>query len=396
MLAMSSALRKRAARALAGIALLALTACGPISVGGIAGGGGGPQIDPSQPVQVALLVPASDPQGGAILARSAENAARLAASDLSGVQIDLRIYDTGGSEGVAAQVAQQAVAEGAKILVGPVFSQTTNAVRAELAGSNVNVLSLSNNSAVAGGNVYILGNTFENTARRLVNYAASQGRTRVFVIHGNDLAETQGRDAILAAVQGSRATLAGTGGFELSQQGVTEAVPALAQQARAAGADTVFMTSGTAGALPFVADLLPENGIGPDVAQFVGLQRLDIPSSALSLTGLQGAWFALPDSTLVGQFTNRYRSRYGDDPHPIVAAPAYDAIAAIGALVATGDRGALSGGSLTRGQGFIGAGGVFRLRGDGTNDRALAVAQIQNNQVVIIDAAPRNFGGAGF
>ena len=39
---------------------------------------------------------------------------------------------------------------------------------------------------------------------------------------------------------------------------------------------------------------------------------------------------------------------------------------------------------------------VFRLLPDGTNERALAVAQIQNNQVTVIDPAPRRFGGAGF
>lgn len=360
------------------------------------GGGGGPQIDPAQPVRVALLVPKSDPNGGAILAQSAENAARLAAADLNGVAIDLQVYDTAGNEAQAVQVAQQAVADGAKIIVGPVFSQTTNAVRTQLASRNINILSLSNNSAVAGGHVFILGNTFENTARRLVSFAAQRGRNRIFIIHANDLSETQGRDAILSAIQGSGASLAGTGSFELSQQGVTQAIPGLASQAKASGADTVFLTSGTAGALPFVADLLPQNGLSPDEAQFVGLQRLDIPSSALSLRGLQGAWFALPDSQLVNQFTARYRARYGEDPHPIVAAPAYDAIAAIGALVATGDRGALTSGSLTRSQGFVGAGGIFRLRPDGTNDRALAVAQVQNNQVVVIDPAPRSFGSAGF
>lgn len=396
MFAIPHAVRKLYARALAVLALLALASCGPISMGGTGGGGNGPQIDPSKPVAVALLVPASDPQGGAILAKSAENAARLAVSDLNGVAIDLRIYDTAGSEAQAAAVAQQAVAEGAKIVIGPVFSQTTNAVRAQLAASKVNILSLSNNSAVAGGKVFILGNTFENTARRLVGFAASRGRDRIFVVHGNDLAETQGRDAILAAIQGSRASLAGTGGFELSQQGVTQAIPTLAANAKAAGANAIFMTSGTAGALPFVANLLPENGLGPDVAQFIGLQRLDIPSSALTLKGLQGAWFALPDNQLVSGFANRYRARYGAEPHSIVAAPAYDAVAAVGALIATGDRGALTTGSLTRAQGFVGAGGIFRLRPDGTNDRGLAVAQIQNNQVVVIDPAPRNFGSAGF
>ena len=39
---------------------------------------------------------------------------------------------------------------------------------------------------------------------------------------------------------------------------------------------------------------------------------------------------------------------------------------------------------------------AFRLRRDGTNERALAVATIRNNQVVVLDPAPRSFGGFGF
>ena len=51
---------------------------------------------------------------------------------------------------------------------------------------------------------------------------------------------------------------------------------------------------------------------------------------------------------------------------------------------------------LTQGAGFAGVNGPFRLLPDGTNERGLAVAQIQNNQVIVIDPAPRSFGGTGF
>ena len=39
---------------------------------------------------------------------------------------------------------------------------------------------------------------------------------------------------------------------------------------------------------------------------------------------------------------------------------------------------------------------ALRLLADGTNERGLAVAEVRNNQVTILDAAPRSFGGAGF
>ena len=64
-------------------------------------------------------------------------------------------------------------------------------------------------------------------------------------------------------------------------------------------------------------------------------------------------------------------------------------------LVSQGQSNALTGAALTQPSGFAGVNGVFRLLPDGTNQRALAVAQIQNNQVIVIDPAPRSFGGAG-
>ena len=52
--------------------------------------------------------------------------------------------------------------------------------------------------------------------------------------------------------------------------------------------------------------------------------------------------------------------------------------------------------ALTQAAGFAGVSGIFRLLPNGTNERGLAIAQIRNNQVVVIDPAPRSFGGAGF
>ena len=144
-----------------------------------------------------------------------------------------------------------------------------------------------------------------------------------------------------------------------------------------------------------LAQLLPENRVDPTTTQFIGLTRWDIPASTLELPGVQGGWFAKPDPALVAQFRARYQSTYGEPPHPL-AGLAFDGIAAIGALVKTGNSNALTRSSLTQGSGFVGTQGVFRFLPDGTNQRGLAVVQIQNGQVVVIDPAPRSFGGAGF
>lgn len=385
--------RKLSGAIIAVLSLVWLAACGAGFGGGA--GTGGPTIDTSRPVPVALLVP----RGGGnaaddALATSLENAARLAMGELDGVTIDLRVYSTAGSATQAGAVAARAVNEGAKIILGPVYAQ--NAAAAGIAARGVNVLAFSNNPEVAGGNVFVLGSTFENTARRLVRFAASQGKGKILIVNGQNAAEEIGRDAVARAISGTPGAQAvGSLGFEVSQTGVINAVPQIASTARSTGADSIFLTSGTDGAIPFLAQLLPENGLGPDAVQYIGLQRWDIPASARTLPGVQGGWFALPDPSLQDRFQARYQAAYGAQPHAI-AGLAYDGIAAIGALVKAGQADALTGAALTQSQGFVGVNGIFRLRPDGTTERGLAIAQIQNQQVVVIDPAPRSFSGAGY
>ena len=378
---------RKLAKAGAALAVAAfLAACEPGAIGG------GPSINTSKPVPVALLVPRS---GDAALAQSLENAARLAMSDLQNVQIDLRVYDTAGNAGTASTVAQQAVEDGAKIIIGPVYAQAANAAGLAVLSSKVNVLSFSNNTSIAGGNVFVLGPTFQNTANRLVDYAGSQGKTGTVIVHSNDAAGQQGRAAIATALGGSRVNNAGTVGYDRSQQGVINSVPNIKATVDSSGADSIFLTATTAGALPLYSQLLPEAGVSPSTTQFIGLTRWDIPPQTLELPGVQGGWFALPDPSKAQSYRQRYNATYGEAPHPI-SGLAYDGIAAIGALVSQGKSDALTGAALTQNAGFQGVGGIFRLRPNGTNERGLAVATIQNKQVVVIDPAPQSFSGAGF
>ncbi|WP_126974593.1 penicillin-binding protein activator [Frigidibacter oleivorans] len=383
--------RKPIAR-LAGLAsALWLAACAPTM-----NTGSGPAVSRGEAVPVALLLPgATGNAGDEVIGRSLRQAAQLAISDLQGVEIDLRVYDTGPSAAGAGAAASRAADEGAKIILGPVYAEAANAAGLAVAGRGINVLSFSNNTDIAGGNVFVLGPTFQNTANRLVSFARSQGRNRIMVVHDRNASGEAGRRAIETAIQRNGAVMAGTGSYDFSQQGVIAAVPQIVSTAQASGADAMFLTADTAGALPLLSQLLPEGGLNTGTTPFIGLTRWDIPAQTLALPGLQGGWFALPDPTLSQQFQARYQAAYGEAPHPI-AGLAYDGIAAIGALVRSNRSNPLSAAALTQGSGFVGVNGVFRLRGDGSNERGLAVAQIRNGQVVVVSGAPRSFGGAGF
>lgn len=357
-------------------------------------GGGGVNAD--RPVTVALLVPGgSGDEGRDVLATGLENAARLAIADLQGVQIDLRVYQTAGDAGRAASVAQQALGDGAKIILGPLFADSAQAVGQAVASSGVNVLSFSNNPSAASRNVFLLGPMFDNTATRLMDFAADQGKGRIMLVAEQNRAGDVATSAVQRAASRSSAELVALESYPFSQQGVVQALPNIAAKARSGNAQTLMFTAGSEGALPLLAELLPQNGLSPQKFQFAGLTRWDIPASTMSLSGVQGGWFTLPDPGLMRQFEARYTGSYGEAPHP-VASLGYDAVAAVGALLRAGGANALAAQRITQGSGFAGVTGVFRFFPDGTNERGLAIAEIRDGESVVISPAPRSFGEGGF
>tara|TARA_R110002049_G_scaffold28333_2_gene97458 strand:- start:2867 stop:4051 length:1185 start_codon:yes stop_codon:yes gene_type:complete len=394
MIAVFNILRKPLRLLILPLIALALAACEPVGMTNL-NGVKGPKVDTTKPIPVALLIPRGGSAADNLLAQELENAARLAIRDLAGVQIDLRVYGTGGNAATAGTTAAQAVTDGAQIILGPLYGEAANAAGNAVAAQGVNVLSFSNNPSIAGGNVFVLGQNFNDTSNRLVRYAKTNGKDRILVLHGQDLAGQLGRDAILKAIAANGATSAGTVDYALSQTAVTAAVPRVKAAIDTNGANAIFLTTSSASALPLFAELLPEAGINGATTQYIGLTRWDIPPQTLALPGVQGGWFALPDPGATSAFTQRYKAAYGDTPSP-VARLAFDGIAAVGALAKSGKSDALSARRLTQGAGFRGANGVFRLMSDGTAERGLAVATIRDKRVVIVSPAPQAFGGAGF
>lgn len=394
MFAVLSPARKAVSRLIILFSLFWLAACQPASLSGPTDGGA--SINPAKPVPVALLVPhGSESSEEQQLAQDLEAAARLAVADLQGVKIDLRVYGTAGDATQARTSALNAVADGARIIVGPLHAESANAAAVAVADQGVNVLAFSNNSTIAGGNLFILGQTFDNTAKRLANFAARQGKQSILAVYSENLSGQLGRNAIEQAVNASGAQFAGSVGYEFSQEGVASAVPQIKAAAGQSNADAIFMTSNTAGALPLFSQMLPEAGISPENTQYIGLSRWDVPAQTKSLPGVQGGWFTVPDPQRNETFRSRFQAANGNSPH-VISGLAYDGIAAIGALAKSWSRDALSRARLTQSAGFQGVSGVFRFRPNGTNERGLAVATIRDEKVAILDPAPRGFGGTGF
>jgi ABC-type branched-subunit amino acid transport system substrate-binding protein len=104
---------------------------------------------------------------------------------------------------------------------------------------------------------------------------------------------------------------------------------------------------------------------------------------------MQGAWFAAPDNAGFNALAERYKAKFSSEPTRL-ASLAYDAVTLAGAL-AKSPPPRFGAPALTNVSGFNGADGLFRFRANGTNERGLAVMEIDNNSAVVISPAPRSF-----
>jgi len=357
-------------------------------------------VDPTKPVIVAMMVPYGSGQAANDqLAENLVNAANMATRDLQNAAIDLRVYQTGADPARAATEAERAISEGAQIIIGPLFSSATSAVAAVARPSGVNVLSFSNNAAIAGGNVYIMGVTFEDVATRLYGHAVGQGMANVGVIYPEGVEGEAGLQAATNAARRVGASLTGVASYPLNMEGLSEAAPIAAETIKSTGVQALLFTDTPTRGLPFIAAALGSEGVTRLNTQFLGLTRWDSSTDLLLQPSLQDGLFAVPDPALTAQFNERYLNAYGTEPHNL-AAIAYDALAAVGALVRTaaaeGAVDTFSAERLTNPAGFVGVNGVFRFRTDGQNERGLAILKVDTGSAVVIEPAPRNFGGFGY
>ena len=379
---------------LLGASAAGLTACVDGGGGISTSAGDGPLTNPNQPTRIGLLVPdgSGDPNFSN-LAGNLIRAAEMAVDAFPSAKIQLRSYATGAQPGPAAGAAQQALSQGAKLLIGPLLGQNAVEVGKVASSRGVNVLTFSNNPDVAGGNVITMGNTVNNSASRLIGLASARGFKSLSVITTNNAAGSTAIAAARAAASRSGVSFKGAYTYPLSPEGVRSTVPGIASTIANDGTTAVLLTADSGTFLGDIGRILGQAGVGGERIKLLGLTRWDIPSDNLANTGLEGGWFAIPDGRAISVFNASYTSKFSTAPHPI-AGVAYDAVAAVATLLTEGNRGALQRSQLSRAQGFSGSAGAFRILSNNTTQRVLSVAEVSQGSFRIISNAAAGFSTA--
>jgi ABC-type branched-subunit amino acid transport system substrate-binding protein len=391
---------KRLARVtLLGLVAAALTACGagnarrppvaeaPAPITGPVDRLGRPLNDGI--LQVGLLLPLSG--SSADLGRDMQRAAQMAIFDTGATGVELLPRDSGETAATAGTAAGQVIAEGADIILGPLFSPAIPPVASAASRAGINVVSFSTDASRAGGNVFLFSFLPQQQVERIIQYASSRGLKRIAVV-----APATAYGSTIASAARSAAASAGAQivASELYDQGMSNPQD-LVNAVKASQPDAILIAD-VGQRLNVIAPALGSAGIS---AQTLGTGQWDTPDRGAQ-AALIGAWYAAPDPTGASRtdFESRYLALYGSRPRRL-ATLAYDATALVVRLAGAG-RGLgapFDVNALEDPAGFSGIDGIFRFGPNGLVQRGLAVLQIQpDGSTIVIDSAPQSFTGPIF
>jgi branched-chain amino acid transport system substrate-binding protein len=380
------------------------------------GYGKAPQPPPGPPKPangpVAILLPLTGPN--AELANSMLNAARLALDTPGAPKLD--VHDTAGTTAGAATAAQQAIAAGDVIILGPLTATETAAVAGPAQTAGVPVLAFTSDPGQARAGVWTLGLTPGQQVRRLVEAAKAHGRTRFAALlpdtefgrimaaafdtavaeagapppsvrqYASDKAAIAQEAATLTAVSARQGPLAEKirAGRESADAEARDQAAELAQQAIAPPPFDALLLAATGSRLGEVTGALSTDGIDSGKVQIMGPALWAQPGARGGGDLLNGAWYAAPDPAARTPFEAEYKTKYGVAP-PSLADLAYDA-AAIARIAA--EQGGYSIGLFTRPSGFTGVDGLLVMLPDGHVRRSLALFEIRNGGTKVIEPPP--------
>ena len=330
--------------------------------------------------RVALLLPVTGPD--ADVGQSIANATALALADTKVTNIRMVTYDTG--LGVAA-ATQRAIADGNKVILGPLRGDNVVEVAEIARPSGVPIISFSNDVGVAGQNVFLLGHLPNQSIERVVLYAKSQGINRFAAVVSSNVYGQRAQSNITTAVRAAGGILLGI----QESNGTPASADAAARRLAQMGTIDAILVADSGRAAMAIVPALRRSGLR--TAKILGTDLWNIDGTLAGSSPMYGAWFACVSDTLYTQYATKYRARFGKAPLRL-SSLGYDSVLLVARLARDwrpGTRFPI--GQLTDPQGFIGVDGAFRFNPNGMTDRMLEVQEIQAGKFVTVSAAPSQF-----
>ena len=353
-----------------------------------------PALEKPKPTKIALLLPFAGNGEAAQIARGMKEAAEMALFEANDPNIQLIAKDDGGTPEGAKHAAEAAIAEGADVVLGPLFAKAVTGAGPVAIKAGVPVIAFSNDPGVAGNGVHLLSFIASEEVERVISFAASKGKRRFAALipagSYGEAVEPAFRKAVKSA-GGEIVHLETYAPGATSMLASAKRVFLAINEAETAGkpVDALFVPAGPE-TIAQLGPLLSYSGIDTKKIKLIGTSAWDLALVSRE-DQLIGGWYAGSDPTGWSQFSDKFRKTFGRAP-PRLASLSYDAIHIVLGLSAQPRPGRFSEANLTRVSGFNGVDGPIRLLPNGHSERGLAVLEIEKYRSVIIDPAPQPSG----
>ena len=339
------------------------------------------------PIRVGILLPFTNGSSATrTLAASMMKSAQLALFDAHNTDILLITADEGSTPQQAAAGARSLIAEGAEIIVGPLFAQSATAAAPVARDHGVPIISFSTDSAVAGDGIYLLSFQPGDEVRRIVSYAASQGHTSFAALVPDNTYGARVAEAFAADVKAAGGRVTDVEKFGSGGAGMGTAAKAVA----GSKPDAILIAQG-GNLLREIGPTLAADGASNEQVQFLGTGLWDDPT-IFKEPMLAGGWFSAPAHESHRQFEARFHAQFGSNP-PQLATLAYDAVSLVARISGGQPYHRFTPAVLTDPNGFAGVDGIFRFNPDGSSQRGLAILSVQPDGFHIVSRAPATFQG---
>lgn len=368
--------------------------------------------------KTAMLLPLSGKASA--YGQGLKNAAMMAVEDADNPNLLIQFYDTGSTPTGAEAAARRALAEGNKLILGPLMSEEVAAVSPIARNNGVPVISFSTSPAVLQEGVYTLGLLGSEQVERIIAYAAGQGRLRIAVLAPDSQAGINTAKTAMESASTHGAEVVRIGfyppdtldfaeivksltDYETRSAEINKTKSKLSAQAKAGDRSaqrelnklkTVYST----GAVDFDAVLIAESGnrlksaasmfgyydvFYPDVL-FLGTSMWENTDLSKETTLYQAVYPVL-SRVHNDYFIKKYQNLFGQTPNSLYSF-AYDGVALASALSRKNPENLAE--NITDTDGYIGINGTFKIYENGTNRHSLDVVKITADGVKIADRAP--------
>ena len=358
--------------------------------------GSGPGASNTGPVKIGLILPLGGFDQTAQIAKGMKQAAEMALFEAQRPNVQLIVKDDKGTADGARAATDEAIKEGAEIVLGPLFAKSVAGAAPAARAANVPLMTFSNDRQIAGPGVYAMGFSPAQDAEAIAAYALRQNKTRFASLVADDgygqviaAAFRQAVDKAGGVVVASETYPAGANAMIGPARRIAEAIKA--GDGAGKPIDAVFVPGG-ADVIPQLGPLLAYAGFNTGRVKLLGSGAWEFASIGNNDTFV-GGWYPGPDPQGWRSFSDRFVKAFGTPP-PRLASVAYDCVTLALSLSSEDKDRRFTAANLTRPSGFNGVDGTLRLSSAGTVDRELAILEVRKMGAVVLEPGTASLQGA--